>query len=160
MPLMDYFNSGGDPMAAIMKQIQGAMESFGSRGGTPPQPTQMGPVNPQNAWSLFSGSTNPYTSTGPSKEYQQQRAIEKETSRFGQGMYEASAGEATAALSDLERQRTTPRNIRYDPESPTKASAMLRQRTPYQGKYNNPDEDLVTRAKVPFDDTHKTSPEF
>ena len=76
MPLMDYFTSGGDPMAAVMKQIQGAMESFGSRGGTPPQPTQA-PVNPQNAWSLFSGSTNPYTSTGPSKEYQEQRAMER-----------------------------------------------------------------------------------
>lgn len=49
------------------------------------QPTQV-PVNPQNAWSLFSGSTNPYTSTGPSEEYQRQRALERGGERFGHGL--------------------------------------------------------------------------
>ena len=49
------------------------------------QPIQV-PVNPQNVWSLFSGSTNPYTSVGPSEGYQRQRALEREGDRFGQGL--------------------------------------------------------------------------
>ena len=151
MPLMDYFTSGGDPMAAVMKQIQGAMESFGSRGGTPPQPTQA-PVNPQNAWSLFSGSTNPYTSTGPSEEYQQQRAAERAESKFGQGMYEASEGEAAAERRRMAEQITDRNRIRRDPGSRTGASAIQTFDSPYRGTGPIPDEPITSRVPVPEDE--------